>query len=85
MILFIEVDELGRLSLDALSSSMLLDIHHLRNHLMVAHILQGVLGLGLSHEEIHPCTDAHLTAVITDVHVCLHLIYTIETAMQHAK
>ena len=51
MILFIEVDELSRLSLDASSSGMLLDIHHLRNHLMVARI---VLGLGLSHEEIHP-------------------------------
>ena len=50
MILFIEVDELGRLSLDASSSSMLL----VRNHLVVARILQGVLGLGLSHEEIHP-------------------------------
>ena len=54
MILFIEVNELGRLSLDASSSSMLLDIHHLRNHLVVARILQGVLGLGLTHEEIHP-------------------------------
>ena len=53
MILFIEIDELGRLSLDASSSSMLLDMHHLRNHLVVARILQGVLGLGLSHEEIH--------------------------------
>ena len=54
MIQFIEVDELGRLPLDASISSMLLDIHHLRNHLVVARILQGVLGLGLSHEEIHP-------------------------------
>ena len=54
MILFIEVDELSRLSLDASSSGMLLDIHHLRNLLVVARILQGVLGLGLSHEEIHP-------------------------------
>ncbi len=54
MILFIEVDELGRLSLDTSSSSMLLDIHHLRSHLVVERILQGVLGLGLSHEEIHP-------------------------------
>ena len=43
-----------RLSLDASSSSsMLLEIHHLRNHLVVARILQGVLGLGLSHEEVH--------------------------------
>ena len=42
MILFIEVNELGRLSLDASSSSMLLHIHHLRNHLVVARILVGL-------------------------------------------